>query len=196
MLYTIKKERYIIKQIIFNDEIAVKTKYEGYYCTKSGKIISVKVKGGQGKLDFEKPRLHKINEDRDGYEEVCLSYVDENKKHKRLYRRVHRIVWETFNGDIQNDLTVDHINHIRNDNRLENLQLLTRVENGIKRHKNWVEDRRNKYIVFQNKRELGIYNTKQLEDIFNLSYDEIYNYTAQNHLSKKMKALNITLKKV
>lgn len=185
-----------MEQIIFNDEIAKKTKYEGYYCTKSGKIISVKVKGGRGKLNFDKPRLHSINEDKDGYEEVCLSYVDENNKQKRIYRRVHRIVWETFNGDIENDLTVDHINNVRTDNRLENLQLLTRIQNGTKRHMNWVDGKRNKYIVYKNGVEIGIYNTRQLKESFNLSYMEIYTYIKERQVSKKIKSLDITLKKV
>lgn len=41
---------------------------------------------------------------------------------------VHRIVLETFIG-CKPDLTVHHINHIRHDNRLENLQWMTREEN-------------------------------------------------------------------
>lgn len=33
------------------------------------------------------------------------------------------------NGDIPNGMQIDHINHIRNDNRLENLRLVTNAEN-------------------------------------------------------------------
>lgn len=41
----------------------------------------------------------------------------------------HRIVWETFVGEIPDGYEIDHINCVRNDNRLCNLRLLTRAEN-------------------------------------------------------------------
>ena len=47
----------------------------------------------------------------------------------------HRIVWETFNGEIPDGYEVDHINNVRDDNRLCNLQLLTRLDNMRKAHK-------------------------------------------------------------
>ena len=42
---------------------------------------------------------------------------------------VHRLIWETFNGEIPEGYEIDHINTIRNDNRLENLRLVTHKEN-------------------------------------------------------------------
>lgn len=39
---------------------------------------------------------------------------------KRLYTE-HRLVWAYFNGYFPNE-TIDHVNHIRNDNRIENLR--------------------------------------------------------------------------
>jgi len=56
---------------------------------------------------------------------------------KDLYRRItlkgnylaHRVIYELFYGDIPNKMTVDHINGDRTDNRVENLQLLTRKQN-------------------------------------------------------------------
>ena len=44
---------------------------------------------------------------------------------------VHRVVWETFNGPVPEGYQIDHIN----DNRLENLQLLTIKENSQKNHR-------------------------------------------------------------
>ena len=41
----------------------------------------------------------------------------------------HRLVWEFFNGEIPAGLQVDHINNKRDDNRIINLQLLSRKDN-------------------------------------------------------------------
>lgn len=43
--------------------------------------------------------------------------------------REHRIIWEMFNGTIPEGYEIDHINHIRSDNRIENLRLVTRKTN-------------------------------------------------------------------
>ena len=54
----------------------------------------------------------------------------------RLYKkgigktlRVHRLVWETFNGPIPKGIQVNHINEIKSDNRLLNLNLMSCKEN-------------------------------------------------------------------
>ena len=43
-------------------------------------------------------------------------------------RMEHNIVWEQHNGPIPTGFQVHHINHIKNDNRIENLELLTPLE--------------------------------------------------------------------
>ena len=42
---------------------------------------------------------------------------------------VQRFVWECFNGIITGDKVIDHINNIRDDNRLCNLHLMTQQQN-------------------------------------------------------------------
>ena len=42
---------------------------------------------------------------------------------------VHRLVWEAFNGQIPEGLQVNHINEVKADNRLSNLNLMTHKEN-------------------------------------------------------------------
>ena len=41
----------------------------------------------------------------------------------------HRIIWEAFNGKIPDGMQIDHFNTIRNDNRLDNLRLVSNKEN-------------------------------------------------------------------
>lgn len=49
---------------------------------------------------------------------------------------VHRVIWVLAHGAIPDGYEVDHINNIRTDNRLENLQLLSYGENNRKRFSN------------------------------------------------------------
>ncbi|AGF87895.1 HNH endonuclease [Salmonella phage FSL SP-126] len=46
---------------------------------------------------------------------------------KQMY--AHRIVWIMHNGNIDDGYEIDHINHNRSDNRIENLRIVTRSEN-------------------------------------------------------------------
>ena len=41
----------------------------------------------------------------------------------------HRLIWETLKGPIPNGYEIDHINTVRDDNRLENLRCITHAEN-------------------------------------------------------------------
>ncbi len=60
--------------------------------------------------------------DKDGYQLICLS---KNGKTQNL--KVHRLVLEAFVE--KSNLSVDHINSIKDDNRLENLRYCTVREN-------------------------------------------------------------------
>ncbi len=59
-----------------------------------------------------------------------------SRPHKNV--RMHRYLWEAINGPIPEGMEIDHISGNRSDNRLENLRLVTRRENGQNR-----SDRRN-----------------------------------------------------
>lgn len=45
---------------------------------------------------------------------------------------VQRVIWTAWRGEIPDGHEIDHINNIRSDNRLDNLQLLTKSQNNQK----------------------------------------------------------------
>jgi len=62
-------------------------------------------------------------------------YIVRNNVGSNLW---HILVWQHFEGEIPKNKNIDHINNNRLDNRIENLQLVTKIENARKRikHKN------------------------------------------------------------
>lgn len=67
--------------------------------------------------------------------------VDFCKNSEYTKRRVHRVVWEAFNGAIPDRLEINHKNLDRADNRLENLELLTHRENVNHAHAIYAKER-------------------------------------------------------
>lgn len=55
-----------------------------------------------------------------GYRQVTI----DTKKHYE-----HRVIWEMHNGPIPPNREIHHINGVRDDNRIENLELVTHQEN-------------------------------------------------------------------
>lgn len=68
-------------------------------------------------------KIKKLSKDKDGY-------LITNIKGKT--EKVHRIVIKAFRGE--SELTVDHINGNKKDNRLSNLQYMSIKDNAIKSH--------------------------------------------------------------
>lgn len=85
-----------------------------------------------GKIWNKNGREYKLQIMRTGYIKWRTT-----KHGKFIYDTVHRIVWKTFNGNIPNNLEIDHINRIKSDNRLVNLRCVNRQENN--RNKNEYE---------------------------------------------------------
>ena len=91
--------------------------YDLYFGSKCGRFIHV-----------ERKVNNRGTKERTGY--LKCKIRAEGGKQKNYY--VHRFIWECFNGLIPKGMEIDHINDIRDDNRLCNLQLVTPSENSKK----------------------------------------------------------------
>jgi hypothetical protein len=86
---------------------------DGYFINKNAELI--------GKRGFKlKPVLDK----KTGYHRVSI-YLNGKLK---IYK-IHRLIWKVFYGDIPSDLQINHINGVKTDNRLSNLELVTPSQN-------------------------------------------------------------------
>jgi len=56
-----------------------------------------------------------------GYRQITVG------SRKKYYE--HRVIWVYHNGEIPEGLEIDHINGKRDDNRIENMRLVTRADN-------------------------------------------------------------------
>jgi hypothetical protein len=67
-----------------------------------------------------------------GYKYVGLYRLDEDGLTRRYWKRVHRVVWEAFSGELKRNMVIDHIDENKGNNRLDNLQMITQSANRIK----------------------------------------------------------------
>jgi len=87
----------------------------GYYISNLGNVYSRKTN-----------KILKQQQTVDGYKVVSLS----NGKNFKKTLRVHRLLLQTFDPRVNDEnLTVNHINMDRTDNRLENLEWLSHAKN-------------------------------------------------------------------
>ena len=91
-----------------------------YFVSSNGRVFSLK------RFTFLR-----LSHDAKGYMVVNLKRNDIN-----YVRKVHRLVALTFLNNPELRRSVDHINNLKNDNRLENLRFATAKENGGNRKKN------------------------------------------------------------
>ena len=99
--------------------------FSKYAASKNGEVINVKT-----------GRIIKMMKDRGGYLRFSIR---DKKLEKTISYSNHRFVFEVFQGPIPSCLEVDHINEIKTDNRIKNLQLLTPKKN--------IEKSKNKAII-------------------------------------------------
>ena len=100
--------------------------FDNYAASKNGDVYSLK----------SKKILSKNKNNGNGYLVFCLC-SEKLEKRKNYYQ--HRFIYEVFNGMIPKIIEIDHRNGVRNDNKINNLQLLS--------HKQNVEKSKNKSII-------------------------------------------------
>lgn len=96
--------------------------FPGYYITEDGKVYSRRTFGPQDNRESNFRELKLQN--KKGYLVVRLM-----KNNKQYTKPVHRLVAETFIPNPNNFPQVNHINYIRDDNRICNLEWVTNQRN-------------------------------------------------------------------
>lgn len=97
-----------------------------YYAKEDGTIWSTKISSRynpNGELRLVKPRTHPS-----GYLYYGL-FVGKGPNKQRLWRRGHRLIYETFVGKIKSGFEIDHIDGDKHNNKLNNLRAVTRSQN-------------------------------------------------------------------
>ena len=133
MEITIKVNDDLVKVQVENDEYRfVEGSEENLVVSSKGEILK----------KYPKKRGRGVKERNDYYETVIPSpaaggYLQVNIPIKKAVRSVHRIVAEAFieKPEGYSKVEVDHINHNRQDNRVENLRWVTHEENLANRSK-------------------------------------------------------------
>jgi hypothetical protein len=104
-----------------------------YLISDKGRLVSKSIysgtKNNKAPLFDNYREINPLN-CKDGY--VTYNIYDDESERRIMYG--HRLVWESFVCPITPGMVIDHINAVKKDNRLNNLQMITYSENQIKYH--------------------------------------------------------------
>lgn len=135
--------------------------FEGHYqISNFGRVRSILTSQGT-----YRERLRKTYLDRNGYENVDLWKL--NKQYKQL---VHRLVAKAFIPNPENKPTVNHIDGIKHNNVLSNLEWVTQSENLVHAAETGLIDKE-----ACKKRMLGTRSKNSKSSYHNVSYDNSRN---------------------
>jgi hypothetical protein len=97
-----------------------------YYISNEGIVYSTKISpryNPKGDMRVLRPRTHPS-----GYL-YCGFFVGKGPNKQRLWRRVHRVVAQTFIGKIPKGMEINHRSGDKHDNRVDNLEIVSRQQN-------------------------------------------------------------------
>lgn len=97
-----------------------------YYITNTGQVFSTRISPRYNKKGVMREVRPKKN--KSGYLYIG-GYSGNGAEKQRVWLRIHRVVYKEFVGPIPKGMEIDHINNVKTDNRLENLQMLSRLQN-------------------------------------------------------------------
>ena len=109
-----------------NEEIKEIKGFPDYYISDLGIAYTTKISpryNTKGEMRILKPRNHPS-----GYQYLGL-FLGKGPNKKRIWKRVHRVVYETFVGKIRSGFEIDHKDGVKHNNTLTNLRLVTHSEN-------------------------------------------------------------------
>ena len=95
------------------------TKFKGYYVSDQGEVFSTWRGCPSGRVKVNRYLMSQATDD------IGRKSVRLNNKNVRI----HRLVYETFIGDIPNGKLVDHIDRNPSNNNLTNLRIASKFEN-------------------------------------------------------------------
>lgn len=161
--------------------------FPGYFITEDGKIFS----------NRKYNELHEmtLKEDKDGYLEIGIY-----KNNKRYFRRVHRLVAQTFIPNPENYSQVNHKDGNRSNNNVSNLEWCTCSQNlkhSFKELNRNPSITTNKIVILTNLQsgEIKKFNSiKECASYVNMSYEHIgriLNGKYDIKKSRKLKGYNI-----
>lgn len=150
---------------------------DGTKVLRKGYWVTQKNKYGEYKR-YMKPKECKVNIDNEGYYSVTLN----NTK-----IRLHRIIYETFIGDIPDGYVIDHKNGNRLDNSLDNLRAVPQnlnSRNTVLAKRPDIRKRGNKYFLrFSSDGDRKYYGMFNSYDEAENKYNELY-AQRQNHYTE------------
>ena len=148
------------RTVKINGVTFVETNYEGYFVSNDGVVISFRSKNGRGTIDINKPpkflKYGLCGGGRKYYSVICSLGT------KKIPKTVHKLVYETFKGDVPSDMTIDHIDGNTFNNNVDNLQLLSAAENTRKANTGRVSSgRKSVHLILDGKE----YSFKRVADM-------------------------------
>lgn len=176
-------------------------KLKGYWVSRQGLVASTKPTGrfkDNKCRDLKAKENHILKQrlNRHGYYDVGLRFINTDGERKKIPYQVHRLVALTYLMNDKNLPQVNHIDGIRTNNRVDNLEWCTakyNVQDGVKRKSYSKKGQTNacaklkdwQIPIIMDMRKKGTY-VKDIGDFFNVSKSTIQNIVSGyqwNHIT-------------